>query len=152
MSNILLPTSAVDVAHENEPQAHRLGVVTRHASRWPKKSYHDHNHEVLSSHWQLEIETTSSYQDNVFSFTCLICGLSTSIRYSHINGCPIRISIVTNNFQWRWPRWRSQTFAWMCRSVSAYFSIRPIFWHCVRYDNIRSFRCSKSVKYYYQDL
>ena len=63
---------------------------------------------------------------------------------------------VTNNFQWRWLRsklWHSQTFVWMCRLVSVCFSVRPIFWHCVGYVDIKSFRYSNQWKYYYyQDL
>ena len=52
-----------------------------------------------------------------------------------------------NSFQRRWlnwrrPRWRLQTFAWMFRSVSACVSIRLIFWHCVMYVDIRTFPCS----------
>ena len=52
---------------------------------------------------------------------------------------------VTNNFQRRWLRWprrSSQKFAWMFRSVSACFSIHPIFWQCVRYVHIGNLPCS----------
>ena len=35
---------------------------------------------------------SSLWLENVFSFSCLICGLTTSIGCSHINGCPIRNS------------------------------------------------------------
>ena len=58
--------------------------------------------------------------------------------------CPLRLYCY-KKFQWRWliwPRWRLQIFAWMCRSASACFSIRPIFYHCARYAHISSFRCS----------
>jgi hypothetical protein len=55
----------------------------------------------------------------------------------------------SDNIQWqwlRWPRCRSQTFVWMCRSVSACFSIRPIYWHCVRYVRHQNFSLFKSVE------
>ena len=45
------------------------------------------------------------------------------------------VEIRLTKIRWlRQPRWPSQIFAWMCRSVSA---IRPIFWRYVRYVDIR---------------
>ena len=72
--------------------------------------------------WESVHVTCASFKDFKFKFTL------NAIPYTTWKGSK-SIQNSTNNFQWGWlrPHWPSQTFALMYRSVSACFSIRPIF-------------------------